>query len=263
MITYKKPKELTYVDMCIWLDSAVTESKFSDEEKAFKYLYWLYTMFALKYNWFNNEDDIDQYAIYAAEMAFMRMVNKELDPISKSLQYIKTTAYPYKVQYQQQYYYQGLPRKLNAECLSYEEIAENTDYDDTLELRNAIRRTTIELSRAEVEKYLEDVSRTIKDFVFSTATYDTAEELNNIYISCLLTYIQQVKFCDSSRISLFHLDKTYNDVILLMVREIKKLISNDIRYLSREEIPNLSTDTIWFMSTDCNDTGYDSDDYVE
>lgn len=275
MITYKKPSNITYVDMCKWLDTCVCNKKICDEEKAYKYLYYLYTMFALKYKWFENEDDVDKYALMSAELTFLRMVSKKKDPPKSSLNYVKSTAYPYKVRYQQLEYYHGNVPKI--ELISIEELDETVEYTNAFDIKTAVSRAGCGLSMVEVKEYLSNVTSTIKDYVYSNSIYSSEKEIDNIYISCLLTYINHIlipinkmKKAETALVTkldllldtahkksnkecvLYHLDESYRDVVLSLVREIKRLISNDIFEIMNDNQVYVSGSYLWKSQNDYN-----------
>lgn len=273
MITYKNSSNVSYIDMCKWLDTCVNAHKIFDEDRAYKYLYHLYTMFALKYKWFNNEDDVDKFALLSAERTFLRMISKKSEPPKSILNYIKSTAYPYKVRYQQEEYYHGNIPKF--EQLSIEEIEDTVEYTDAFDIKTAVGRAGCGLSLVEVKAYLEDVDRTIKDYVYSNAIYRDNTERDNIYISCLLTYINHILLPNvkkkryenvlvtkldllldtaqkqsNTEVVLYHLDNSYKDVILALVREIKKLLSDDITEIMKDDVPYVSGGYLWKSQND-------------
>ena len=273
MITYKKPSNVSYVDMCKWLDTCVRDGGIIEEETAYKYLYHLYTMFALKYRWFEHEDDVDKFALTSAERTFLRMISKKKEPPKSILNYIKATAYPYKVKYQQDEYYHGNAPKF--EQLSIEEIEDTVEYTDAFDIKTAVGRAGCGLSMADVRVYLSDVDRTIKDYVYNNAIYKDGVERDNIYISCLLTYINHIllpvakqkksenvlvtkldllldtaKKKSNTECVLYHLDNSYKDVILSLVREIKKLLSDDITEMMKDDVPYVSGGYLWKSQND-------------
>lgn len=273
MITYRKPNNITYVDMCKWLDTCVDCGEIKEEETAYKYLYHLYTMFALKYKWFECEDDVDKFALLSAETTFLRMVSKKNPPPKSILNYIKSTAYPNKVKYQQQEYYHG--NKPKYEQLSIEEIDSTIEYTDAFDIKTAVGRSSCGLSMVEVKEYLSSVDKVIKEYVEKSAIYSSITEMNNLYISCLLTYINHIVLPNkkikksetalatkldliidtahkksNTECVLYHLDDSYNDIVLSLVREIKRLISDDVTEIMKDDAPYVSGSYLWKSQND-------------
>ena len=98
-MTFNKPSNLTYVDMAIYFDKHIRDENRNDS-LLYEYLYHLYYMLACKSRYFHRFEDYDQFALYAATKTYMRAIrNIEIKSI---LNYVKSTLYPMKVDYQKE-----------------------------------------------------------------------------------------------------------------------------------------------------------------
>lgn len=252
---------IRYVDMAIYIDSHIYEEKF-DEEKIYLYLCDLVYMLASKKRFFTNKKDCRDFSIFFASILLLRLEDKrqfildddgnyQLPKIKSILNYIKKTIYPYKVQYQQKYYKQDR----NEEELTYEGIS-------NLEINNNFIESELRMGRTEFELCLESVPETIKHVLKFIPHKKNSSEYNNIYISCLLTFLNQISLSKyeikrlnnitKSEVSkdtcwdqlyrkgilddvvLFHLDTSYRDYIGYLVNKVKIELKNnmsDILYL--------------------------------
>lgn len=116
MSLYQKPKDVTMIDMCIYIDNNVyTENH--DEQKIFEYLYHIIKMKARDKRYFHSLQYYDDFAIFGATQVYMRLINPrqykykedgepELKKIKSVLNYINTILYPLKVDFEQSEYYQ-------------------------------------------------------------------------------------------------------------------------------------------------------------
>ena len=93
---YKKPRDIRYVDMCIWIDEHAYREN-CDEQKMFEYVYLLSNMLARKRCFFRKEVDYDNFAFYVETETFMRYKKQDRKKIKSILNYLKKVIYPRKV----------------------------------------------------------------------------------------------------------------------------------------------------------------------
>ena len=98
--------------MCIWIDSNVYTDT-CDELKLYEYLYHLANMLAHEHKYFIKYEYYDEFALYSASKLFMRLRDPrqfcsdgspKLTQVKSVLNYLKTVIYPYKVDFEQQFY---------------------------------------------------------------------------------------------------------------------------------------------------------------
>ena len=119
---WKKPANMKYVDMCIYIDNTVPliaePGKYpKEEDTVYNYLWLLVKALAIKNHMFESFSDYDPYCFYAAERLFFALRKNYLNqgkvikgklirPIKSCLNYTKTLLYPMKIEYQRQSYQQ-------------------------------------------------------------------------------------------------------------------------------------------------------------
>ena len=265
-MTYIKPPALKYTDIAIWIDENAYLND-CDESKLYEYLYHLVVMLAKKFNYFTKQDYYDDFGLYGASKLFMRLKdkkqfgeNKKLPQIKSILNYLKTVIYPYKVDFMQEFFDQSVD--------SMEEILA-----ETMDLGAIISRQVDIFDKVDFDTSLDSVHIILRSFVKSLPKDKHSSELNNIYLSCLLTLLNQIKYCKSLEITpetpleeitemyakcknaepiLYHLPLSMRDYIIVLIRKIKHLIAHE---LSIESMHNISVDSVFksFMIDDNNE----------
>ena len=258
---FPKP-DLKYTEMAMYVDEKVKLGKNLTEqelEKIYIYLYHLTRMLAYKNHYFNRTEYYDDFSLTMASDMMNRLIyNPKLyeydesgEPamkhIKSCLNYLKAVIYGRKVNYEQQTYSQKI-LQLDEPTL--------TVYTFENQLRDA-KRSGIE---SNVTVYLNDLGRTVKDFINKRCVYSDKITRKNIRISCCLSLLnsiiftkeiqdrlkstyrtQDAKFLYLCReyalnkencVILYHLDESFRDYITVMVRRIFKFIEADIKELS-------------------------------
>lgn len=251
---YVKPSDLRFTDMCIYIDEHVYTSDF-DAEKIFEYIFHIVRALALRANFFNKCSYYDDFSIFAATKIYMRLINKKqyqiksdgtpkLKKIKSILNYIKTILYPLKVDFEQSEYYQGI---------SLDDLVENYDYGFYNIIENSIDRIGI----SDFKLDLDNICTMCKEFVNTLPHKKDSVEAINIYISILLTFLNQIildyknkvkiencsnfradvqnnifnNILDTQKYSdpvLFHLDSSMNNYIEVLCRQFKTFVLNEL-----------------------------------
>lgn len=250
-MTYKKPNNVSYTDMCIYIDDNIYTDNYS-EELVFEYLYHIILMLALKAKLFTKHCYYDGFAIFAASKVFFRLTNKKQSELTDSgepvmkrvksvLNYIKSTLYYLKVDYEQKEY---------AQSLVAEECDTSYNYD------NVVRNSARDLSLVEFEMTMHDIAKTCKAFLKTIPYRQSSSEWLNIYTSVLLTFMNSITLRNKNlrRIEhlsstqrlkdthlqdmfllekydkpvLFHLDASMSDYIVVLTRQLRKLVAKDL-----------------------------------
>lgn len=261
---FVKPNNLKYTTMCIWIDEhAYTDD--CDDEKLFEYLYYIAIMLAHKGKYFKKAKDYEDFAIYMASQTFFRLKNPKqfqlksdgtyrMKQVKSVLNYMKSTIYPRKVDFQQQYYSQT------------NVITESTDYYTEYSFADKLTNSIDALTAKEFELCLDDVVKTCKGVISSIPQEKNTAELQNIYVSCLLTFLNSITLTnfDKNRIKryskntsnkidalvdlykaesnqapiLFHLDENMSDYITVLVRKMKRAIASDLSHNLHAYVPS-------------------------
>lgn len=247
-MTFYKPLNLSYTDMCIWIDNNMYKED-CDDSKLYEYLYHIVNMFARKGSYFRNEGYYDDFALSSASKLFMRIQDTRLTKIKSILNYIKTIIYPYKVDFEKTTYIQDT-----------DDIS--VFYGDMYALSDTLLETTDIFDRIEFNYSLDTLSHIIKQYLKKIPYKRNSAEWFNIYISCILTLLESVTISDTTKLSkesitdkelknyylqsekvepvLYHLDKKFSSYIKVLVNEIKCLLA---RQLSVEDHTIISTES--------------------
>ena len=261
-MTFQKPKDVSYIDMAIYIDDHIyTDS--CDLDLVYQYLYLLIYMLAhstqvLKYKY------LDSFALYSANRIYFRITNKkqfEIDNngeykmkrIKSIMNYLKSSIYFLKVDYEQSEYYQELQIDTKNIDLSY-----NVD--------NIISTSLSDMDLVDFKMTMGDVTSTCKKFL-ETIPYDkTSVEWLNIYTSTLLTVLNMITLTskNSKRVEelsatrgirqyhydrfyaqendskpiLFHLSESMSDYIVVLARQVKLLIGRDLSEILHTKVGN-------------------------
>ena len=132
---YKKPGNMKYTDMCIYIDENMWKlenaGEFPEiEEKIYNYLWLLVKALAIKKRMFQKFEDYDGYAFYSASRLFFAIrrnlknrdtvvKGKLIKPIKSCLNYTKALLYPMKLEYlheayKQDFYFESINNKFDS-----------------------------------------------------------------------------------------------------------------------------------------------------
>ena len=254
---YKKDPNVRYVDMCKYIDDHIYSGDYN-ERLVYEYLYHLSSMLAAKKRFFNTASDYDNFGLYCATRLMLRLVDprqfldddnpKKLAKVDSILNYLKATLYPMKVVYQKQYFLQ-----------SFED--NSADIFDRESIKGHMLSQSLDSNKemivAEFKYYLSKITQTIKTLLLDSPYASDKSMINNIYISCLLTILNQVTLNKVSQeklskikgnvkdsyidelyakemrnsVILYHLDDTLENYIFVLVNKIKRLICVDLQQL--------------------------------
>ena len=249
-----------YVDDKINSDTELSEQEL---ELTYIYLYHIIRMLAYKSKYFNKTEYYDDFSLtVAADMMNRFIYNPKLtelgddgEPkmyrIKSCLNYIKSVLYGRKVAFEQKTYSQKLSSQ-------YDNI-KITDFS----FANQIRSSNHDLITSNVNLYLNDLGRTISKYIDDVCIYKDSLIKKNIKISCYLSLLGSVIFTDSTvddivskyktpeskynyicgvyeqnkenSITLYHLDNSFRNYVVVLVRKIFSVIESDIKSLSIED----------------------------
>lgn len=262
---FKKPKDLKYTEMCIYIDHLVERGNPTEEEldTAFKYLYHISFMLASKHKYFNQTHYYEDFAIFFATEVLNRLFlnpklhapegEPSLSPIKSCLNYMKSIIYGRKVLFEQQNYSQ-----------KFSNI--NRGISPGFFFNDKIRDTAVSYLECDVDLYLKTISKVVKHRVYKKSHYrNDPVKMKNIYVSCLLSILNSITFTQAdidnikntyslpdskfkyitkayknnreNCIILYHLPENMRSYIKVLVREIYKDIENDIKEMSSSNLP--------------------------
>ena len=252
---YKKPPDITYTQMAIYIDEHVYQED-CDQQLIFEYLFHLAHMLAVKTCSFRTEKDYNDFAVFFASGVFMRLTNPKqyrinpktgepkMKKVKSVLNYMKRTLYPRKVDFQQEFFAQV---DVDVPIIESQVVPRYT-------FANQLAFNAEKLMRIEFDCTVGNIPKTIRAFLKKIPYRYKSRDWNNIYISCLLTFLHSVTlpeynyefFRDKKSISsdletlcmnysrqsntviLYHLDESMRDYIYVLVKKLKSLIAKDL-----------------------------------
>lgn len=250
--------------MCIFIDNTAYTDK-HDAQTIFEYLFFLIRHLAIEQHYFKRIEYYDDFGIFGATRVYMRIVNKKqfddnykMKPIKGILNYLKSTLYPMKVDFEQCIYYQPLISEtidnssiynFDSIISSYYDFVSKTSFDLMLEGIGPICNeciSEIPYTFDEVIKYniITSVKLTLLNQLTLTRSSTAYIErlisnntLHDINIEEAFSYIRD-------EVKLFHLDSSFKDYILILVRKMKSKIA-------RELAEEISSNYIDYNLVDC------------
>ena len=229
--------------MAIWIDeNAYLEA--CDDNKLYEYLYHLVLMLAHQHKYFNRVEYYDEFGLYSASKLFMRLRNpkqfieddaRALYKIKSILNYIKTVIYPYKVDFEQDYY---------AESPEDETVL----YTGSQEIGTFIADESDICNRIDFEFTLDNIYIMSRRFLSKIPCNKENYEWYNIYCSCMLTLLDSITPVESANPSnqlsteqlnsivkdldrdptLFHLNSNMSNYIKVLVRELRHFLAEQL-----------------------------------
>lgn len=268
---YKKPKNVRYVDMCMYIDNKIQEGNITEEESSviYQYLYHIIYMLAIKQKYFNKESYYDEFAISLAADVYHRLfTNPKLDEIDENgnpkmvrikscLNYIKAILYGRKVAFEQSQYSQ---KYIDVADVIHDDVEANT-----LSSFSSIRESLHFDIDVNMNLYFDSIAKTVRQFIYKNSPYRKDRILiKNIYISCMLSIINSLTFTSQDLtnienkytspeakfkylcrcyktnrdncIILYHIPHKYKNYITYLVRQLYTLIGKDIQELCNTSI---------------------------
>ena len=278
-VTFNKPAGMKYTDMAIWIDAHLPDIQNPDENpeieaKVYEYIYHIVYALACKSGYFKNFIDYDNYACYAASELYFSMRKKLMNagkvirgkvvkPIKSSLNFIKATMFPLKVNYQRENFALVLDPNIHD---GLETLDEN--------LREGIRDT---YRPRLIEGYTDTVEKLpmfIREVVEKTPFRDDRVIFHRLYISVMLTLLNDVTIPNklkkkiTSKVTpanedkvekklfnaykanqedpiMWHLDEKYSNYIKILTIEVKKKFSKEMNfYIHGDELSDELIDNI-------------------
>lgn len=260
-VTFNKPYNLKYTDMCIYVDKnmplTVDVGKYPEiESKIFEYLYHVVYALAHKAVFFKNFDDYDGFALYSAGELYMNMRKKlqaagtqirgkTVVPVKSCLNYIKAVLFPFKVNYQNQTF----------TSIYNPEIGQDTSVIESY-IKDSVRiKYTGDLDDC-YKKTLKDMPIFLKEILNNTPYKKDPLMIKKLRISCTLTLINDITLStkvqnkinkklarldasytsayveayrnNASDVILWHLDKGLGDYVKILVKKLKNKFSEEL-----------------------------------
>lgn len=263
-VTFNRPRGLKYTDMAIYIDNNlqyIAEPNLYPEieSRIYEYIYHIVYALACKSGYFKNFADYDLFSCYAASELFLSMRKKQMNagkevrgkeviPVKSSLNFIKATIFPLKVNYQRDTFATILDPKINEEVDLIETSArENIQRD----YRNDLEESYIDA--------LKCIPQFINEVIAETPFRSDPLVCKKLYLSIILTLLNditvpnklknklkkkldgnlankyKIKLSDAYTDNInseiiWHIDEDISSYIRLLVRKVKKKFSCELNY---------------------------------
>lgn len=243
MIMWRKPDNLKYTDLCIYIDAHSAEIVDADPEDEvpnliYNYIYLLVKALAIKKRMFDNFSDYEGYALQSANRLFFALKKsymnegkvikgKTIKPIKSILNYTKALLHPMKLEY------------LNSQYNIKTRASEAAKQFDKFAYRQTLRDKVWE-SHRNTEKFKESVislfyefNRTLDDVLKKSPFRVSSPEYKKIKISILLNCLQNLKDknginADPVTIKVWKLPKSMNNYIRVFITELGTTLKQQI-----------------------------------
>lgn len=240
---WKKPADMKYTEMCIFIDKYVPEIVVPGknpelENTIYNYLWLLVKALAIKKCMFTDFQDYDMYAFYAANRLFFALRKNQLNqgktikgklirPIKSCLNYTKALLYPMKIEYQRESFKEVIEEEFVSkkfDAFAYKEQLKNKARDNS---------GVNDLFK----KYLQEAfakNSTILDNILQKSPFNNeTPEYQNLKISILLNSIQILKNkkkldVANQSIILWHLPKSMSNYTRILLKEFFMAIKLEI-----------------------------------
>ena len=240
---FKKPPNLKYTSLCIYIDQNAEKIKnpgeYPDVENTiYNYLWLLVKALAIKKRMFKNFDDYDMYAFYSATRLYTAIrknqqnqgkviKGKTIKPIKSCLNYTKALLYPMKVEYQMENFREVIEEEFVStkfDALAYKEQLKN-QARDSAEVTQTFKEY-VEQALAKSDHILENILR-------KSPFGPSAPEYRNLKISILLTSVHILKTEKKlntavQSVVLWHLPKSMSNYTKILVKEFFMALKNEI-----------------------------------
>lgn len=258
-MTYYKPKDLSYSDLCIWCDKNAYEPD-CDINKLYEYLYLIAVMLAKHHKFFKHSYLYDRFGLYIATRMYLRLFNPKqyelkedgtpkMVKLKSVLNYMRAMLFGAKCDFEQLEYTQILSKEV-----------EDSDVGIISDIDTTIQDSLNDIESCEFSIYLQTLPSTVKKFIDKLSFKFNKVELNNIYLSCILTLLSHITInnkdkkrllktrnvelsqleylykLESSKPVLFHLDDSLAPLINVLVNELKQLIAKELCYKTKTTI---------------------------
>lgn len=231
---WKKPNNMKYTDMCIFIDENVPKivnpgENPELENTIYNYLWLLVKALAIKKCMFTDFQDYDMYAFYAANRLFFALRKNQLNqgkvikgklirPIKSCLNYTKALLYPMKIEYQRESFREVIEEEFVSkkfDAFAYKEQFKNKARDNSGIIQ-------------QFKEYLNDVfkqnSKLLDEVLRKSPFNESTPEYQNLKISILLTSIQILKNKKKldaipQSVILWHLPKSMSNYTKILLKE--------------------------------------------
>lgn len=243
---------MSYTDMAIYIDTHIYEED-KDYEILYQYLYHIFYMLAKQKSLFKFNSYYDDFGIYCASNMYFRYTNSkqfELDEngeyklpkIKSIINYAKKVLYPWKVSFEQSEYCENVKKDLIQEyTYNFDNIlnkcVDNTYLSDYNLLMGKVDKTCYKF--LSTIPYKEDTSLWLNIYTsvlltflsYITPSVNNDYKLKNLesHDNLTIEHIENVYRDETIKDPiLFHLDSSYRDYIIVLTRQLRRIVAKDL-----------------------------------
>ena len=243
MIMWRKPDNLKYTDLCIYIDAhsaELVDADVNDEvpNLIYNYIYLLVKALAIKKRMFENFNDYDGYALQSANRWFFALKKsymnegkvikgKTIKPIKSILNYTKALLHPMKLEYLNTQY--NIKTRASEAAKQFDSFT----YKQTLKERVWESQRNTEKFRDSVIELFYEFNKTL-DIVLKRSPFrQNSPEYKKIKISILLNCLQNLKDknginADPVTVKVWKLPKSMNNYIRVFITELGTSLKHEI-----------------------------------
>lgn len=243
MLMWRKPDNLKYTDLCIYIDAHSAEIVDSDPEDEvpnliYNYIYLLVKALAIKKRMFDNFSDYDGYALQSANRLFFALKKsymnegkvikgKTIKPIKSILNYTKALLYPMKLEYLNTQY--NIKTRASEAAKQFDKFA----YKQTLREKVWESQRNTEKFKDSVIELFYEFNRTLESVLKKSPFRYNSPEYKKIKISILLNCLQNLKDknginADPVTVKVWKLPKSMNNYIRVFITELGTSLKQEI-----------------------------------
>lgn len=264
-VTFNRPRGMKYTDMAIYIDKHLPLIKNPNdypevEAKIYEYIYHILYALSCKAGYFKNFADYDAFSCYGACELFFSMRKKLINegkevrgkkvvPVKSSLNFIKATMFPLKINYQRE---------------SFMEVLDPAIHDSADTLMAQTREDIQSMYRRNLKDNLDDIVQMIpgilKKVIMMTPFRHDAIMCQKLKLSVMLTLLDDLtipnklkKKLDSKKsldasdkilnkliiayennpnnVILWHLDPRYGAYVRLLTQRLKRWVGNELQVI--------------------------------
>ena len=255
---------MKYTEMCIFIDENVPKivepGKNPElENTIYNYLWLLVKALAIKKCMFNDFQDYDMYAFYAANRLFFALRKNQLNqgktikgklirPIKSCLNYTKALLYPMKIEYQRESFREVIEEEFVSK--KFDAFAYKEQLKDTARDYSGVTQQFKEY----VQEAVSQNSRILDEVLQKSPFNSSTPEYQNLKISILLTSLQILKNkkkldATPQSVILWHLPKSMSNYTKILLKEFFMALKLEIMECYKEadltdtELENILTST--------------------
>ena len=267
-----------YARMCVYVDNYIHKEDKTEKEIAtiYEYIYHVAYMLSCKKKMWDTPKDYDEFSLYVAARVYTRMTNprqfvvnegeRALKPVKSLLNYLKFVLDKLRVTYQEE---------------NFTQVFSDKHGSDTEGIKNSFRQA-VQSNYSEglpeaIQTELSNIVKVVKKIVSNTPYRKDKVMTHRIYMSCLLTLLDNFTLPNRERfkikqkleknkdfeeslyksyekqsnsgVILWRLDNSLKDYIDILVKRIKHQIVNSIGSTSNSfELPDQTLDQIWMSA---------------